>query len=91
MFVFPAVYSLSCFREILINTQPVSCVLPFSRQVLIIIAFVTLCGVEKLNFSLDSACFSAEVAVKVEMCCLFFVFLHVKLCRISVKAVILLP
>lgn len=71
---FPAVYSLSCFREILIDTQPVSCVMPFSWWVLIIIAFVTLCGGEKLNFSLDSACFSAEVAVKVDMCCLCFVF-----------------
>lgn len=40
---------------------------------------MTLCGGEKLNFSLDSACFSAEVAVKVDMCCLCFVFLHVKL------------
>lgn len=88
---FPAVYLLSCFREILINTQPVSCVMPFSWWVLIIIAFVILCGGEKLKFSLDSACFSAEVAVKVGMCCLCFVFLHVKLCRTSVKAVILLP
>lgn len=88
---FPAVYSLSCFREILIDTQPVSCVMPFSWWVLIIIAFVTLCGGEKLNFSLDSGCFSAEVAVEVDMCCLCFVFLHVKLCRTSVKAVILLP
>lgn len=88
---FPAVYLLSCFREILINTQPVSCVMPFSWWVLIIIAFVSLCGGEKLKFSLDSACFSAEVAVKVGMCCLCFVFLHVKLCRTSVKAVILLP
>lgn len=88
---FPAVYLLSGFREILINTQPVSCVMPFSWWVLIIIAFVILCGGEKLKFSLDSACFSAEVAVKVGMCCLCFVFLHVKLCRTSVKAVILLP